>query len=200
MKVAGKKGDLVLNKKLFTGLFPLVAIAVASAAPAATSVSTAPLRDFGSSAPPQHGTTTLYRNDDGMAVTVDTRHLRRNSAHTFWIVIFNLPDECFTTPCGLPDLSNAAAVPSLVFGGAAITTDSGHMRASSGLDKDLPPQAPLRFGFGPGLLFPHSAEVHIIVQDHLGVDLDEIHAMLQRPGTGPDGTVDVQSSIHLPTN
>lgn len=174
------------------------AIQVDAAPAAQSSVSTAPLHDFGTTSPPPHGTTTLYRNDDGIAITVDTRHLRRNSAHTFWIVIFNAPGECAASPCGLPDLGNAATLPSLVFGGAAVTDYSGQLRGSAGLDAGVAPAPPLRFGFGPGRLFPHLAEIHIIVQDHLGVDFDQIHAMLQRPGTGPDGVVDVQSSIHLP--
>lgn len=170
----------------------------ASAVPQSSSVSTAALHDFGSpDAPPVHGTTTLYRNDDGIAVTVDTQHLRRNSAHTFWFVIFNVPGGC-STPCGADDLFNDAAVPSVVFGGAAVTDDSGRMRVSSGLDAGVAPAAPLRAGRGPGVVFPHLAEVHIIVQDHLGVDADLIHAMLQRPGTGPGGVMDVQSSTHLP--
>lgn len=184
----------------------LVSLDAAAATARPQSVDTAPLFDFGTTQPPRHGTTTLIRNADGIAVTVDTRHLRRNSAHTFWIVIFNVPTQCADGigGCAAADLANPDVQPSLAFGGALITDDSGRMRVSSGLDVGVAPgppgpDIPQRFGFGPGLLFPFTAEIHIVIQDHLGLDLDQIHAMLQRPGTGPDGVVDVQGSIHAPS-
>lgn len=153
----------------------------------------APLHDFGTTDPPRHGWSTLVRNDEGIAVTVDTKHLLAFTPHTFWIVIFNDPAAC-SAPCGLDDLGlDSAAV---VFGGAVMTDADGKMFVSSGLTKDVEVGLPLRCCFG-ALTAPFDAEVHIIVREHPVFTLDDLHIHLQVPTPDPPAT-DVQSSIHLP--
>lgn len=151
----------------------------------------APLHDFGTTNPPRHGWSTLVRNDDGIAVTVDTRHLLAFTPHTFWIIVFNDPDAC-SEPCGEDDLGlDSVAV---VFGGALMTGANGKMFVSSGLTRDVEVGAPVRCCFGT-LTDPFGAEIHILVREHPVFSLEDIHTHLQEPTAGPPAR-DVQSAVH----
>ena len=45
-------------------------------------------------------------------------------AVTLWLIIFNDPSECATSPCGEPDLFNPAVMPDAVYGAGNIVDDS----------------------------------------------------------------------------
>jgi hypothetical protein len=140
----------------------------------------------------------LERNDAGVAMTLHTTGLAPGHAVTVWWVIFNHPQYCsggeLGFRCGPGDLSGDPRVqPSVVYA-------AGHVIGGGGVGND---GANLAVGatqgalFGPGLLNPHGADIHLVVHDHgpadpsIGVD-DEIHSF----GVCNPTCVDVQVSVH----
>lgn len=158
----------------------LAAVAVASVAligPAtvagadAARHNTAPVFVFGHPAETIPGaTSTLVTNDAGAAMTLHTSRLSPGHAVTVWWVVFNRPQACTGGEgglrCGPSDLSNAAVQASVLFA-------SGHIIGGDGTGDW---GAHLRVGdttgalFGPGLLAPTAAEIHLVVRDHGPVD------------------------------
>ena len=76
----------------------------------------------------------LVRQPDGASFAFTTRGLMAGNAYTIWFVAFNKPGACnapmmvggeVIALCGLPDLGNAAAEPTAVWGAGHVVGGSG---------------------------------------------------------------------------
>jgi hypothetical protein len=108
----------------------------------------------------------LVRTKAGVSMNLRTSMLEPNSTVTIWWVVFNYPQHCATSPCGLDDLANPLVQPSVqaaaghVIGGSGIAGFGGHLRRgdTSACQPELP--------CGQGLVNPTGAEVHLVVRSH----------------------------------
>ena len=94
-------------------------------------------------------------------------------AVTLWLIIFNNPDECATSPCSESDLGNPAVMPDALYGAGNIVDDSEEasfgfsLKAgdNSGSIADLF-GLPTNDGEPWGLIYPRGAEVHYELRLH----------------------------------
>ncbi len=165
--------------------------------------------------PIPHSASTLIRNQHGASATLSTSGLNPDSAHTMWWLVFNNPAFC---TAGDPELGNRCAEPDLfveaveasVFGGNGQVSDAyGRIQFSAHafVGEETGGQTML---FGPGIIDPHKAEIHLIVQGHGPAqplaDAGLLEAALSNPGAGcgPDEpnegicAGDVQVAVHRP--
>ena len=149
------------------GLLACALLLPAQAALAAAAThDTGPVFDLATFSAVSGATSTLTRNDHGVSFTLQTSGLPAGHAVTVWWVVFNHPENCANGPggltCGEPDLGVASVQASVLYATGHVIAGNG--KASFG--------ASLRIGdtdgalFGPGLLAPRTAHVHLIVHDH----------------------------------
>ena len=126
--------------------------------------------------PQERGTSVLVRSHDGLQVNIDTTDLP-GGAYTVWWFIFNKPSLCSDGNCGiyndsLPPPGNTAAGISVAWatGGIVGPDRQGHFSASIGLGVEGTPRGVL---WGPGLVDPFTAEVHIEVRYHGPAEWDD---------------------------
>jgi hypothetical protein len=145
------------------------------------------------------GGSMLVRSKDGVYMSFHSAGLAPGTAVTTWWVFFNQPKKCATSPCGLPDLNNPEAQPSLLIATGRVvevdgTANFGAFRAVGDTTGAV---------FGPGLLNAMKAEVHLVVRSH-GPALVEDAQMLQAQlnsfngGCPPNVCGNLQVSIHQP--
>ncbi len=155
----------------------------------------------------------ITRNGSGVTSTLHTSGLIKGNAYTMWMVAFNVPGECATSPCGPADVApGTAAVVDVIYvggnvaGGNGKATFSGR-RAAGDNSKSLFAAlgAP-----APGLTDPLGAEMHLVVRDHgakiPGQVPSQIHTFegACTPesslglGSGGYDCADIQFSIHQP--
>ena len=156
---------------------------------------------------------TLHRTQNGITVNFKTSGLIPGNAYTMWWVIWNKPNECEDPGhCIDTDFPNGEAIELDVLYAA------GHIAGASGTGNF---SAHLSVGdnsgslFGadaPGLKFPQSSEVHLVLRSHgpaqPGMTDDQIHTVgggctTDPGGFGPDPTEDghcrdIQAAIHSP--
>lgn len=114
------------------------------------------------------GSSRLVRNAAGVSYRLSTTGLEPGTAATLWIVIFNEPENCATSPCGEPDLFDPAVVTDVMYGagslvgGSGKATFAGH-RAVRDESRSLWEVLGLP---SPGLLDAREAEIHLIVRTH----------------------------------
>ncbi len=127
----------------------------------------------------------LIRMEHGISMSLDTVGLPPGHTFTIWWVIFNSPDNCFDGLCGLDDvfLLDANGQFSLDADGMPIGNTPAReaavissLRATGNISNDKGDayfRAHLPIGditddvvFGPGLLDPMKAEVHLILRSH----------------------------------
>lgn len=138
----------------------------------------------------------LVRTDAGVTVTIKTSDLEPGAAYTVWWVVFNRPEFCQDGGCGEADLGNDDVEPSVVYA-------TGHVLGRNGVG-DF--GAHLSMGdttgalFGPGLLYPRTAEIHNVVRGHgqpiPGMVDEQIHTI--DGGCAINTCVDKQFARHLP--
>lgn len=155
---------------------------------------------------PVAGASILTRDNDSITINVSTTGLGSGAVYTTWWVIFNRPSACATTPCGLADLANASAQPSVVWATGFIADMFGTANFGAHLERSNPPGQVL---FGPGLTNVRRAEIHIVVRTHgdpIPGQVDD-QMSLFNGGCTPDGAppdvdgddcFDPQFSIHVP--
>src|SRR5262249_9302124 len=108
------------------------------------------------------GGSLLMRTSEGVYMSLHSFGLTPGTAVTAWFAFFNNPKKCATSPCTPADFTNAEAEPSLVNAtgrvvGSDGTADFGAFKAVG----DTTGAA-----FGPGLLKPFKAEIHLAVRTH----------------------------------
>lgn len=163
---------------LVTATFLLVAVAFASEPAAAGGPPgqvTAPIVHLppdlvGTPVLVDDATARLQRLEDDLATRTDTRELTPGHVVTLWWIVFNNPDECATSPCGLPDLFDDDVEAACLAADGAVVTGTGTASFSDRLgigdvrDSCLPHFNPAATDHG--LLDPQGAEVHLMVHDH----------------------------------
>jgi hypothetical protein len=113
-------------------------------------------------------TARLLRTDDRLITRTNSRELTPGHVQTLWWVIFNNPDECATTPCGMGDLFVDEVEASCQIADGAVTAHDGQAsffdRLAIGESRDS--CLPHFGGTDHGLVNPLGAEVHLMVHDH----------------------------------
>ena len=112
-------------------------------------------------------------------------------AVTLWLIIFNNPGACATSPCSESDLGNPAVMPDAVYGAGNIVDDSEeasfgfHLKAgdNSGSIADLF-GLPTDDGEPWGLIDPRGAEVHYVLRLHGPMIPLEMPAQIKTYGGG----------------
>ena len=108
---------------------------------------------------------TLVRTSSGVTATFHTSQLDPGAVYTVWLVIFNEPDGC-VGPCDLADVvpfpGNIAAVVSLVNIGGHVIGQIGRANFGGRLNVGDTSTAL----FGPGLLDPFKADIHVALRTH----------------------------------
>lgn len=161
---------------LVTAAFMLVAVAFASEPAAAGGPPdqvTAPIVHLppglaGAPVLVDGATARLQRLESGLATRTDTRELTPGHVVTLWWVVFNNPDECATSPCGLGDLFVEAVEAACLAADGAVVTGTGTAAFSDrlGIGEDRDSCLPHFGGVDHGLISPQGAEVHLMVHDH----------------------------------
>jgi len=112
-------------------------------------------------------------------------------AVTLWLIIFNNPGACATSPCSESDLGNPAVMPDAVYGAGNIVDDSEeasfgfHLKAG-----DNSGSIAVLFGLPTddgepwGLIDPRGAEVHYVLRLHGPMIPLEMPAQIKTYGGG----------------
>jgi hypothetical protein len=166
---------------------------------------------------------TLVRMEHGLYATVKTSGLEPGNALTLWWVIFNRRENCSDGKCGPDDVflvdkngqfilddqgapqanvaARAATEVSQLTGPGAIVGQNGSARFLARLPMGDTNEAQ----FGPGLLDPMAAEVHLVIRAHGPASPGVVPEQLTTPWGGcPEGwpkdpCQDVQIAIHAPS-
>jgi hypothetical protein len=122
---------------------------------------------FGTTTQLEGASSQLLRTDEGVTATFQTHSLEPGAVHTLWWVVFNVPENCeagtVLSRCGLGDLMNDSAVPSLLWGAGQVVGEGGVGNLAAHLRVSNPPG---EVRLGPGLLDPLGATIHIVVRTH----------------------------------
>ena len=153
----------------------------------------------------------VFRGRRGALALLRTRDLEPG-AYTMWMVVFNQPDACATTPCGETDVAPGTdAEVDVLFLGNRVVGRSGRatmfgFRRVGDISRSVFDAlgAP-----APGLVNPKGAEIHLIVRYHGPLIPGQVRAQLQTfeggctpesslgLGDGPFPCFDPQFSIHV---
>lgn len=117
-------------------------------------------------------TAQLTRTNSSVAYTFRTNGLERGHVVTMWWVIFNNPDECenpiptIGANCDLPDLFNAAVMPSVMGGDGNLVGESGESTHAGHLREGEITTFHPAFVGSPGLDDAMKAEIHLVLRTH----------------------------------
>lgn len=190
----------------------------AGAAASRADHSTTPVLTFAGMA--EVGASSLVRRSDGVSFNVRTTQLEPGTVTTLWVVAFNQPEACATTPCTQPDLFNPATEADVMYAAGHVIGASG--RASFAGSRQVGDAsgsifAPLGLA-APGLSDVPNAEIHFVVRSHgptipalvsnmthsFNGGCQPLGAPFPTPlppeygVPGPNTCVDVQFAIHQP--
>ena len=114
------------------------------------------------------GSSKLIRTEDHLGVKLHTTGLVKHQVITVWWVIFNNPEYCEDTPCGMPDLFDENVQPACLYADGDIVSGNGNSRYQGRLNIGDERDSCLDFfeGEDHGLLNPEGAEVHFVVRSH----------------------------------
>jgi len=153
----------------------------------------------------------LARHEHKVKAKVKTRELSPGNAYTVWLVIFNTPEGCQTSPCGEADIGYGPATSSVIWSGASgVARPNGKLKTKGVLRVGNPAgYQQLLADLGapdPGFLDADDAEIHFVIRDHGPVtgnpdqlttfEGDCTAASSFGLGAGTYECVDVQFSIH----
>lgn len=162
------------------------------------------------------GASTLMRYDDAVDMTIHTTGLEPGHAYSVWWVIFNNPDACSDEcnqddfPEGAPGGEVGAEPPdpavevSVLWATGVIVGSDGTADFSAHLQVGNPPGM---VSFGPGLVDPMNAEIHLPVRSHgramVGHVAEQISTTqglceITKPDPGSSKCLDVQVAYHMP--
>jgi hypothetical protein len=137
----------------------------------------------------------LVRNDTGATFSLHTRELVAGHTITVWWVIFNQPENCshgmLGLRCGEGDLFEPSVRASVVYGAGHVIGGSG-VAGYGGWIGVAETDGAL---FGPGLLEPLTADIHLVVHDHGVLSAEQIAEGVHNFGPC-NPCVDVQFSAH----
>lgn len=155
------------------------------------------------------GAAWLIRTEDGVRGRIMSKVSTAADPYTLWIVVFNNPDACASTPCSEADLGNEAVNGSVFNGTGAISAESkakgkgsgkgeGHSTGRGVVNMDfqidaggLPDGLFVLFGTSEGIAASagYTAEIHLVVDKHPpimpGMPWLEDLTTTNFPGMGP---------------
>jgi hypothetical protein len=170
------------------------------------------------------GTSTLVRTNNSVSATITSLELPPGQAFTMWIIAFNNPELCATTPCSAADLFNPAVQGDFLLGGGHVVGGSGRSTfggqirvgdiSGSGHPEVAHPELAV------GLLDPYGAEIHVVLHSHgpkqwgrtlkqqissftggCQVFLGNVFGQAEGPADIPDATGEcstLQAAVHMP--
>lgn len=106
----------------------------------------------------------LVRTNEGVGATVHTFGLVPGNAYTLWVVVFNNPKKCATTPCTPADLSNPDVGGVLLSGTGQIAGEDG--TADFGTFRAVGDPSGKEEGTAEALEKPFKAQIHLAVRSH----------------------------------
>ena len=163
------------------------------------SISTGPVISFLSGAEVAGASATLVRNSSGVTASFHTSQLKRDTAYTFWLVIFNNPENC-SAPCNEDDIfpfpGNVAAMLSIVNIGGHVVGGNGRSNFGGRLNVGDTSGAL----FGPGLVDPLNSLIFLVLRSHGNPisGMTDQQISLYNGGCPPNECIDEQISIHAP--
>ncbi len=168
------------------------ALTVYAGAPATTAV-----RSFSDGSVVPGSSASLVRTDAGVSATLATSGLPAGDVVTVWWVVFNHPENCsgpsagHPFQCGRSDLGNPAVGASVLFAAGRIIGDGGDAYYGAHLSVgDISGAL-----FGPGLLLPRSAHVHLVLHDHGPADPRIVSQELRSFDVCNPTCIDVQFAV-----
>jgi hypothetical protein len=114
------------------------------------------------------GSSQLVRTPAGVSFTYHTSGLVPGQAVTLWVVVFNNPGACATSPCTFADMSNPAAQGDFLYGAGHVIGGSGrgnfggHLAAGDISGSGLAEVG----GSALGLIDPSTAEIQLALHSH----------------------------------
>lgn len=144
------------------------------------------------------GSSQLARTGSGISAAIATSGLTPGDAVTTWIVVFNHPEACASTPCTANDRFTEPVDAHAVFGAGHVIGGSGsagyglHLGIGDDTREDL-------WGSGPALTNPQGAEIHLVLRTHGQKQPGNVDGQIHSAGQGCNPEcVNVQFSVHLP--
>ncbi|MEO6655142.1 MAG: hypothetical protein ABIO36_03590 [Pyrinomonadaceae bacterium] len=161
-------------------------------------ITTLPVRVIADQSVVSTGGTMLARKPDGIFMTLYTTGLVPGTVATAWIAVFNTPAGCATNPCTAADMANSNAHGVLYYGGGKIIGTEG--TANFGGFRAVGDTMGVFNGTFGRLIFPLTAEIHLVVRTH-GVASTDPSVLSQQlttfsGGCPPNTCSNVQISIH----
>ena len=141
---------------------------------------------FGTTTPVGGGSSQLVRTNAGVTATLQTPSLEPGAVYSLWWVVFNAPENCgagTVGTCGLGDLMNDAAMPSLLWGAGHVVGGDGMGNFGAHLRVSHPPG---EVRLGPGLLDARGAAIHLVVRNHGAPIPDRLSVQLSSFNGGCD--------------
>ena len=172
-------------------------------APPDAAVSTSAVFTLADGAEIADASSKLTRDDDSVAVRVDTSHLDP-AAYTLWWVVFNHPEFC-SGPCDGADLFDPAVQAAAMYADGMVVEDDGigHFMAhlEEGVTDGVPEELAGLPGADHGLMDARKAEVQLVIHSHgtASDDPDVRHEQIStfNGGCNPE-CFDVQAAVHAP--
>lgn len=118
-----------------------------------------------------------------------------DTAVTMWAVIFNNPQNC-NNGCGADDLATPGVNASVLYVTGQRVQSNGRAAFAGAFSKN----SVMGTLFGPGLIDPATAEIHLIVRSHGRVIPDMLAGQISSVNGGcpPNTCTDLQFAAHLP--
>ena len=162
-------------------------------------ITTLPMRIIANQSVIPTSGTMLVRTPAGIFLTYNTAGLTPGTVATSWIAVFNTPAACATNPCGMPDFSNPATHSALINTGGKVVGADG--TATYGGFRAVGDTFGIFGGtFAGGVIFPMTAEIHMVVRTH-GVASTDPAVLTQQltmlnGGCPPNTCANLHISIH----
>jgi hypothetical protein len=169
--------------------------------------STSPMMEFAGSGrvPGPDDFSTLRRRLDWVDLQIETSGLDPVTPYTAWAVIFNRPQYCSSSPCGLADLPfspghDPRVLASVAYVTGGFSSSDGTLALEGRFDRAHNGVKPTETLFGPGLINGRRAELHFVLRGH-GQDFgDPLLAIGSYSGGCSESNAcsDQQATVHLP--
>jgi hypothetical protein len=177
---------------LGSALVALTAISVFAAGPTSTSV-----RSFADGSVVAGSSASVVRSGAGVSATLSTERLSPGDVVTMWWIVFNHPENCagpssaHPFQCGASDLGNPAVEASVLFATGRVISETG----SGDYGAHLSVGDTRGALFGPGLLLPKTAHIHLVLRDHGAADPSRLGLQLHSYDVCSPTCVNVQFAV-----
>jgi hypothetical protein len=120
------------------------------------------------------GTSKVVRGPNGISMSLQTSGINDGDAVTVWYVVFNVPGNCATSPCDVPDIFDPATRTDVLYGTGHVIGNGGPAnfashRSVGDNSGSVMPFFNAWLGLSlpsVGLEDPFGAEVHLVVRTH----------------------------------